>query len=452
MKLQKTLSRILDGLLLLVFILFFSSAGFQDRNTSGWYQQWFPNLNGSSITSITFLDSLTGFAISNTNSSIESYILRTNNGGDNWNIIFTYFPPSINSGLTKIKFATDSIGYAATNYLEFYKTTNKGENWLYISTPPPPVEDMSVVNKDTIFIVSSSGLAGGVYRSTNGGVNWSPLGQVGGNGQPSRIYMFDKNLGFTMSSSYMRRTTNGGFNWTIIPSESFTEIQFVDSQTGWRTFNGIKKSTDGGVTWLEQQVPPMHYTDYKGISILNKDTIWVSGPVQIINSKLLGAILKTTNGGINWGYQFVDTSVGYSGFRYIHFIDKKYGWAFPYFTGGSVYDKEMHTTVGGNDTTYITGINNNISVTPGDYKLCQNYPNPFNTRTVVRYQLSVDSKVSIKLYDVQGREIQTLVEKRLNTGVHEYTFNGNNLSSGIYFYTLYVNDNLIETKKMTLLK
>ena len=128
MKLQKTLSRILDGLILLVFILFFSSAGFQDRNSSGWYQQFFPNLNGSSIKDITFLDSLTGFAVTTTNSSVQAYILKTTNGGDNWNIIHTYVPPSVNSGFTRIQFATDSLGYASTNYFDIFKTMNSGLN------------------------------------------------------------------------------------------------------------------------------------------------------------------------------------------------------------------------------------------------------------------------------------------------------------------------------------
>ena len=450
MKLQKTFSRILDGLLLLVFILFFSSAGFQDRNTSGWYQQWFPNLNGSSITSITFLDSLTGFAVTNANSSLQAYILKTTNGGDNWNINYTYTQTNSNWTFVKIGFADSNTGYAF-GWSEMFKTTNAGLNWDIIITSLY-AEDISIINKDTMLAVSSSGLDGGVFRSTNGGINWQIIWGGGGNGMPSRIYMFDKNLGFTISNNGMRRTINGGFNWTVIPGESFTDIKFADSLIGWKTNLGIQKTTDGGITWFNQQVPSTTSNYFKSISILNKDTVWASGPPKNINNKIFGIILKTTNGGLNWGYQFVDTLVQYIGFSYINFIDEKHGWAFPYFTGGDAYDKEVHTNTGGNDTTFLTGINNIVTVFSKDYKLYQNYPNPFNSNTVVRYQLLVDSKVSIKLYDVQGREIQTLVEKRLNTGVHEYTFNGNNLSSGIYFYTLYVNDNLIETKKMTLLK
>jgi hypothetical protein len=77
---------------------------------------------------------------------------------------------------------------------------------------------------------------------------------------------------------------------------------------------------------------------------------------------------------------------------------------------------------------------------PEDYNLFQNYPNPFNPSTVISYQLLVYSFVTLKIYDVQGREIKTLVNEIQNAGVHKMVFNGqlnsngDKLSSGIYFY------------------
>ena len=450
MKTQKIFSSILDVLLLLVFMLFFASAGFQDKNTSGWYQQFFPNMNGSSITSITFLDSLTGFAVTNHNSSGLCYILKTTNGGDNWTVNYTYISgTSIN--FTKIMFANSDVGYASTTFYDFFKTTNSGTNWQQISTPDG-AEDLSVINKDTVFVVTSDGLAGGVFRSTNGGFNWTALGQVGGSGQPSRIYMYDKNLGFTMSSSYMRRTTNGGFNWTIVTGESFADIKFADSLNGWKANLGIQKTTNGGLNWFSQQVPSTSINYYRSISILNKDTVWASGPLKNINNKIIGIILKTTNGGTNWGYQYLDTITGYDGFNYIIFLDKKHGWAFPYYTGGAVYDKEVHTITGGNDSTFITGINSNILLSSKEYKLYQNYPNPFNAISKIKYKILKSSEIKISVYDIMGKELTILLNERKNPGEYSVTFDGNNLSSGIYFYTMYINDVIIETKKMTLLK
>jgi len=113
----------------IIFIL--SSFNFQGSpKSSGWYQQWFPNMNGSTIASLTFLDSLTGYAATGTSSTNQCYILKTTNGGDNWNIIYTY-NSGANIHFTKIQFANSNIGYASTNYYDFYKTTNAVLDYYY---------------------------------------------------------------------------------------------------------------------------------------------------------------------------------------------------------------------------------------------------------------------------------------------------------------------------------
>ena len=99
----------------------------------------------------------------------------------------------------------------------------------------------------------------------------------------------------------------------------------------------------------------------------------------------------------------------------------------------------------------ISGTNLIKSEIPEAFSLSQNYPNPFNPRTVISFQLPVDSRVSIKVYDVQGREVQTLVNGRMNAGVYETTFDGAGLNSGVYFYRL-VTEGFSETKRMILIK
>lgn len=89
--------------------------------------------------------------------------------------------------------------------------------------------------------------------------------------------------------------------------------------------------------------------------------------------------------------------------------------------------------------------------TPNSFSLEQNYPNPFNPSTVIGYRLSVNSVVTLKVYDLPGREIATLVDEFKPAGKYEVEFNGKDLSSGIYFYKLEAG-NFIETKKMILLK
>lgn len=88
---------------------------------------------------------------------------------------------------------------------------------------------------------------------------------------------------------------------------------------------------------------------------------------------------------------------------------------------------------------------------PNDYKLEQNYPNPFNPTTKVKFHLSKMSDVRLKVFDIVGREIITLVNERINSGTYETEFNGENYPSGIYFYRLESGSN-IEVKKMSLIK
>jgi len=92
-----------------------------------------------------------------------------------------------------------------------------------------------------------------------------------------------------------------------------------------------------------------------------------------------------------------------------------------------------------------------ISNLPGEYKLLQNYPNPFNPVTRIKYQIKENEKVTLKIYDMLGREVITLVDAMQNKGNHEVSFNASNLSSGIYFYQLNT-ANYSDVKKLILLK
>ena len=117
----------------------------------------------------------------------------------------------------------------------------------------------------------------------------------------------------------------------------------------------------------------------------------------------------------------------------------------------SAGSKTVHQseTISYNDLT-ITGIENEMS-TPNKFSLDQNYPNPFNPSTKISWQLPVSGVVIIKVYDVLGKEIATIINEDLPAGKYELEYNASNLPSGIYFYSLSSND-YTESKKMILLK
>ena len=106
----------------------------------------------------------------------------------------------------------------------------------------------------------------------------------------------------------------------------------------------------------------------------------------------------------------------------------------------------------------ITGIQNISTEIQSKYSLSQNYPNPFNPVTKIRFSIpAVDSRVHgndrvlLKVYDMMGREVQTLVNESLQPGTYETTFDASKLTSGIYFYRLQT-EGYTETKRMLMIK
>jgi hypothetical protein len=99
----------------------------------------------------------------------------------------------------------------------------------------------------------------------------------------------------------------------------------------------------------------------------------------------------------------------------------------------------------------ITSVKQIGKLIPTEYSLSQNYPNPFNPSTIINYQLPVNNLVTLKVFDVIGREVATLVNERQEAGSYQATFTAKGLSSGIYFYQLKTGSYSL-TKHMVLLK
>jgi len=96
-----------------------------------------------------------------------------------------------------------------------------------------------------------------------------------------------------------------------------------------------------------------------------------------------------------------------------------------------------------------TGINESAS--PQKFMLWQNYPNPFNPSTTIRFSLARRQHATLKVFDVLGREVATLVDGELNAGEHTVVYNAKDLPSGVYFYRLQAG-NFVEQKKMVAVK
>jgi hypothetical protein len=155
---------------------------------------------------------------------------------------------------------------------------------------------------------------------------------------------------------------------------------------------------------------------------------------------------RSTDDGINWGADYRLTndsllsgrpSVAVSGSSvHVVWYDGREG-------NDEIYYKR--------NPTGITGLENIESEFPSEFKLEQNYPNPFNPSTSIQYQVSSNTKVSLKVYDVLGNEVATLVNENKTAGSYEVTFDATGLPSGVYFYQLNT-ETFTQTIKMVYLK
>lgn len=150
----------------------------------------------------------------------------------------------------------------------------------------------------------------------------------------------------------------------------------------------------------------------------------------------LTGILEVTNSFATARSGQVDVKVGSDGSLYYTWLDGRLDPA-----NGRIFAKVF--------SGIATGIKE--EPVPEKFYLSQNYPNPFNPTTAISYQLSADSYVTLKVYDVLGRQVTTLVNQKMQAGVHKVDWNADSYPSGVYLYRLSAG-NFVETKKMLLVK
>ena len=415
-------------LLLIVFVFYQSS-----------YSQWFQSyhIDNVEFNKIQFVNDLTGYIVGEDHFSYGGVILKTTDGGNNWiNLTAdSLFPIPIFA----ISFLNANTGFLSGYSEKIYKTTNGGLSWSYKQAPVIGNSRFRALQ----FLNENTGYVGGRYgvrsKTTNGGVTWDTLSVA--TSQLSSIFFFNANTGFMgdgFSSIY--KTTNGGINWiatflrdtsSVASSYALSHIDFLNEMTGYiagRTSSrgAIFKTTNGGINWSN-----IFYSDsltLYSIDIINESTIFAAGEIR--------KVLKTTNTGLTWSITEIPGNFWelYS----IQFINETTG-----FTSG--YGYVFKTTNGG------VSVNQISSEIPNKFSLSQNYPNPFNPNTKIKFQIAKMFDVKLVVYDILGCEVATLVNERLKAGTYEVDFDGRELPSGVYFYSL-ISDSFIETKKMILIK
>ncbi|MDX1373701.1 MAG: T9SS type A sorting domain-containing protein, partial [Nitrososphaeraceae archaeon] len=203
-------------------------------------------------------------------------------------------------------------------------------------------------------------------------------------------------------------------------------------------YNSYYASEDGGVTW-ENRHPQFGLI---GPMTIHGNDVYVG---------YLGSdkIYRSTNAGIDWTQ--LDTT-GLNGATFDNSAENQIALD----AQGYIY---AYCRVFGNpdltgvyrSTQPISGIEKETNILPKEFTLYQNYPNPFNPSTTIKFSVPFRTNVSIKIYDLLGVEIKTLIKDEFVQGIYNVEFDAGNITSGIYFYIITAG-NFRETKKMILLK
>ncbi len=360
-------------------------------------------------------------------------IFKSTNGGINWNSIFCGSIRDIFMCSPLVMYRS----YSGTYSSAFAKSTNEGSSWVtLISGSTSSLGNIFFYDENTGWVSNSSNL---LYVTTNGS-NFSEITlPVNLRNLYKPIFFINPTTGYYISTdSRVYKSTNRGFNWVLwgIPDLYVENYLFTDSLTGYMCgyyYNYVpgllKKTTNGGVNWTE----------------VLRDTTATITRLFFIDSHtgyaLAGSkkLYRTANGGLNWSMQIPDTSA-LASIRGIHFINAYTGWL----VGN--YGAVLYTSNGGS-----TFAEEPVASVPDKFRLGQNYPNPFNSSSKFKFETGKLGSVKISVYDIQGREIETILNKKLIPGIYEVNFDGSMLTSGIYFYRM-IAGNYSETKRMILIR
>ena len=357
-------------------------------------------------------------------------------------------PASIPSGFisSNIFIKNDSL-YVGTNYGEIYYSPDSGATWDQISTSAiasnGAISGISIDNTNNIYI-SNFRLNSLFWLSKDKGNNWINLDNPNiFNTYTKRGYFILNDLNNNVYAftdfNEIFYSTNMGSNWTLLDDSwdrgfSFAKIDNNGNFVTWTIKRGLfKRNSSGAISFLG--VPKDWIIKDIAFHPL-KDSVMMIAVRYNPNKPDHGGIYITNNSGKSW--QQINT--GLEDFNAISIgLDKN---------GDAVAST---STAIHRSKSIVTGIKEKLVSIPEKYILRQNYPNPFNPSTVISFQLTAFSKVILKVYDVLGREVATLVNGEKPAGSYKVNFDTSKLASGVYFYRLTAGD-FTQTKKMILLK
>jgi len=419
--------------LLIIFSFYFSQINLYSQGT--WERTASPT--DHRLRSVYFVDSLYGWAVGDSGT-----IIRTVDGGSNW----VFQNSETENTIVNVFFLNRELGWASswnTSTLPFgtilLKSTNGGQNWIG-----------KAYRDDTILFIDSLigwmvGKPHALVKTTNGGLSWEQADidtSLFAFFPVLNITFFNSQYGYACGGAIdgagvVWSTTNGGDNWFADPSDAppdpINQVHTFDSLSvigigGDREIFGVGviRTFDGGLFWEFEDIniPGVGFT----LDFRNDYEAWSTLGVNLIYSLDAGATWTQIS------------SPDSSDIGDIIFPDSLHGFA----VGKQGVILKYNLPI-------VDDVSDYDDIVPKSFELYQNYPNPFNPSTAILFSVPVTSYITLKVYDVLGNEITTLINGQKEAGRYQVQFNAANLVSGIYIYRIVTGD-FISSKKLILMK
>ena len=373
--------------------------------------------------------------------SRDSGVFKTTDSGLNWfqsnNGITGNYIRSIDSHPND-----GNIVLAGTFYDGLFRTTDGGITWSKVSTITAPTIlniVFDVQHGDTVYVGTFSS---GLFRSTDAGVSWHTLST----GPPLALKILidplKKNIIYCISPGNpdVYKSENFGSTWNHffeceqdIISMAINPLNNNIIYLGTNPEDSLYKTTDGGTTWCKYSIAGTEQiiTD---IIIDSNDTsnVFLSTP--------LAGVFRSTDSGVTW-------SELNEGLTVLQVLQLK----FHPLTTSTMYAATNFGAIFKIDYL-VTNLNETPNQYPDKILLYQNFPNPFNPITTIKFNLPKSSEVTLKIFNILGEEVATLVFDRLSAGSYSYEWSRTGgIASGVYLYRLQAG-NYVKTRKMVLMR
>ncbi|OGU71510.1 MAG: hypothetical protein A2V93_09000 [Ignavibacteria bacterium RBG_16_34_14] len=364
-------------------------------------------------------------------------LLVSENGGREWQKKFLAFDMNrIIPGAVDI---ADGCIFIVTDWNKVYKSLDKGDSWEKIYTSPGGIRNLTAYDRNNIAFNSSLGYAPSLFFSSDGGENWIVTPRNSSSYEndiqmirPKEIY----NCGAfydSLTYGYIYYTDDAGYNWRVFDTKrELNQIKVLDNKNAIAiSLYDIYRTTDSGDSWKISQSSNDYYNYFDRVAFSDS-----------LNGMLKKSykLYKTVDGGKSW----IESSLSLPTWGQLKKME--------FNSQGDLFILGEFSLCILKNPNLFYNQNNRIAILPKNHSLSQNYPNPFNPTTSIQYTVGSRRFVTLKVYDVLGREVATLVNEEKSPGEYEVKFFAKGgLASGVYYYQIKSGD-FIQTKKMLMIK